>query len=95
MYLVNKEYKGDATIVVDNNHIILHENNGSSIYVPIEATTSIMDYSKTGTRVKGKLSGKVGIVLRIFESGSVQVLEKIEPYVVCTYDSYSQLEDLD
>lgn len=48
-----------------------------------------------GVRVKNINSNKIGIILRINESGSIQVLEKIEPYVICTHDSWKTLEVMD
>lgn len=54
-----------------------------------------IDYSKTGVRVRSKKTGEYGVVLRIFQSGSVQVVQKVCPYVICTYDNYEQLEEVD
>lgn len=55
----------------------------------------VISYTKaslTGLKVRNKNSGKMGVVLRVTESGSVQVLEKIEPYVICTHDNWNTLE---
>lgn len=49
----------------------------------------------TGRKVINKNSGKVGVILRITESDSIQVLEKIEPYVICTHDNWNTLELVD
>lgn len=54
-----------------------------------------IDYSKTGVMVRSKKTGEYGVVLRIFPSGSVQVIQKVRPYVICTYDNYEQLEEVD
>lgn len=45
-----------------------------------------------GSKVKNKNSGKIGVVLRITDSGSVQVLESINPYVINTHDNWNTLE---
>lgn len=45
-----------------------------------------------GDRVKNKRDGKLGIVVRIFESGSIGVLECVSPVVICTHDSTKTLE---
>ena len=45
-----------------------------------------------GDKVKNKRDGKIGIVVRIYEHGSVAVLEKIKPTVTCTHDSPKTLE---
>lgn len=54
-----------------------------------------INYKNTGKRVRNKNSGIIGIVLREFETGQVQVLEKIEPYVINTHDSWKSLEVLE
>jgi hypothetical protein len=46
----------------------------------------------TGKEVINKNSGVKGVILRITDSGSIQVLEKISPYVICTHDSWETLE---
>lgn len=45
-----------------------------------------------GLKVRNKISGKCGIVLHINSSGSIAVLESIEPKVVNTHDSWKTLE---
>lgn len=49
-------------------------------------------YRNTGKKVRNKNSGVVGIVLREFRTGQVQVLERIEPTVINTHDSWKTLE---
>ena len=57
----------------------------------------------TGKKVLNKNSGTTGIVLRITESGSIQVVEKIIPgavagtvgLVICTHDNWNTLDILD
>ena len=50
-------------------------------------------YRNTGKQVRNKKSGEIGIVLREFAAtGSVQVLERIEPKVICTHDNWNTLE---
>ena len=48
-----------------------------------------------GKRVKNKRSGNIGIILREWETGSIQVLENITPKVINTYDSFKLLEFID
>lgn len=50
---------------------------------------------KVGLKVRNRHSGKAGVVLREWESGSIQVLESVEPFVICTHDSWSTLEVID
>lgn len=45
-----------------------------------------------GDKVKNKNTGVIGIVIRLFKSGSIGVLEKITPVVICTHDSDKTLE---
>ena len=55
-------------------------------------------YKNTGKIVKNKRDGKVGVVLREFETGQIQVLEKIEEKggkVINTHDSWKTLEVLE
>lgn len=52
----------------------------------------MIDYSYTGTKVVNTNSGVTGVILRIFENGSIQVIEKITPYVICTHDSWKTLK---
>lgn len=52
-------------------------------------------YRNTGKRVINKNSGVVGVVLREFKTGQVQVLERIEPLVINTHDSWKTLELVD
>lgn len=51
------------------------------------------NYENTGTLVKNSRSGKIGVVLLEFPTGQVQVLESIQPFVICTYDSWGALEN--
>ena len=52
-----------------------------------------ISYRNTGKQVRNKKSGEIGIVLREFmATGSVQVLERIEPKVICTHDNWNTLE---
>lgn len=52
-------------------------------------------YKNTGKIVRDKIDGTVGIVLKEWEIGLVQVLEKIQPKVTNTYDSWQALELLE
>lgn len=52
-------------------------------------------YKNTGKIVRNKRDGKVGVVLREFETGQIQVLEKIGDKggkVINTHDSWKTLE---
>ena len=53
------------------------------------------EYKNTGKLVKNTRDGKIGIVLREFETGQIQVLEKIQPLVINTHDSWKTLELLE
>jgi hypothetical protein len=53
-------------------------------------------YNNTGKRVKDLRTQKVGIILREnLTTGQIQVLEKIQPYVITTYDSFTYLKFID
>lgn len=45
-----------------------------------------------GMQVRNKRDGRIGIVLHQWESGSVAVLENINPRVINTHDSWNTLE---
>lgn len=45
-----------------------------------------------GMPVKNKRNGRIGIILHQWKSGSVAVLEKINPRVINTHDSWDTLE---
>ncbi|EES51300.1 hypothetical protein NE172_03430 [Clostridium botulinum] len=51
-----------------------------------------MKIIELGDKVKNINSGVIGIVIRIFESGSIGVLEKVAPVVICTHDSEKTLQ---
>ena len=44
-----------------------------------------------GDKVENKNSKAIGIVIRKFKSGSIGVLEKVAPVVICTHDSEKTL----
>lgn len=53
-------------------------------------------YDNTGKRVRDIRTQKVGIILRENKAlGSIQVLEKIEPYVLTTYENFNYLKFID
>ena len=52
----------------------------------------INKYGLTGKRVKNRRSGKIGIIINITETGQIAVLERIEPTVINTHDSFKTLE---
>lgn len=56
----------------------------------IEKNTEM--YKNTGKKVLNKVDGTIGIVLREWETGQIQVLEKIQPKVIITHDSWNTLE---
>lgn len=45
-----------------------------------------------GKRVRNIRDGKIGVILRILETGEIQVLERIMPKVINTHDSFKTLE---
>ena len=45
-----------------------------------------------GLPVRNKRSGKIGIILHQWESGSIAVLENIRPRVINTHDNWNTLE---
>ena len=47
---------------------------------------------KIGDKVRNIKTGKLGMVIRIFKSGSIAVLESISPSVTCTHDNENTLE---
>lgn len=47
-----------------------------------------------GMPVKNKRDGRIGVVLHQWESGSVAVLENINPRIINTHDNWSTLEIL-
>ena len=49
-------------------------------------------YKNTGKLVRNKRDNKIGVVLREFQTGQVQVLEKIQPYIINTHDNWNTLE---
>lgn len=51
-----------------------------------------MIYQNTGKLVKNKINGIIGIVLREWETGQIQVLENIQPKIINTHDSWKTLE---
>lgn len=58
----------------------------------------MIKYNNTGRLVKNKKDGKVGVVLREFETGQVQVLESFSQdggKVINTHDSWNTLEILE
>lgn len=45
-----------------------------------------------GDKVRNLRDGKLGIVIRVFNSGSIAVLENVSPTVTNTHDSFKTLE---
>lgn len=52
-------------------------------------------YKHTGKLVRNLNSNEIGIILRETDSGSIQVLESIQPKVINTHDSWKTLEILE
>ncbi|MBR3133377.1 MAG: hypothetical protein IKG42_04860 [Clostridia bacterium] len=52
-------------------------------------------YKNTGKLVRNKIDNKIGILLRELETGQIQVVEKIQPYVINTHNSWKTLEVLE
>ena len=46
----------------------------------------------TGKLVKNKRDNKIGVILREFETGQIQVLERIYPFIINTHDGWKTLE---
>ena len=53
------------------------------------------NYVYTGKKAVNIRSGKIGVILRVMDNGSIQVLESICPYVLCTHDNWKTLELID
>lgn len=49
----------------------------------------------TGKLVENKIDGTIGIVLREWDTGQIQVLENIQPKIINTHDSWETLELLE
>lgn len=66
------------------------------VLVPLNRFKTDYSYSNTGVLVKNNNDGKIGVVLRENKStGQVQVLEKIQPKVINTHDSWNTLSIID
>jgi hypothetical protein len=73
-----------------------HRKENGELRVELEKEKEM--YKNTGKIVKNKRDGKVGVVLREFETGQIQVLEKIGDKggkVINTHDSWKTLELLE
>ena len=93
---LDKRAKDD---IKNNTHNIGHEE---VITIIREFIRCKNDYEKlkkqtrlTGKRVRNKKSGNIGIILREWETSSIQVLENINPKVINTHDSFKTLEFVD
>lgn len=79
------------------HNIINRDQQDLNIYKELLRQEKEM-YKNTGKIVKNKRDGKVGVVLREFETGQIQVLEKIGDKggkVINTHDSWKTLELLE
>ena len=47
---------------------------------------------KIGDKVRNIRTGKIGVVIRIFKSDCITVLESISPTIICTHDNENTLE---
>ena len=81
-----------AEMFVSNKNL----KDNSKIYVDLELYNKEKEiYQNTGKLVKNRIDGTIGVVLREWETGQVQVLEKIQPEVINTHDSWKTLELLE
>lgn len=67
-----------------------HQEENGKLRIELEQEKE--KHKNTGKLVKNKIDGKIGIVLREWETGQIQVLEKIQPEVINTHDSWKTLE---
>lgn len=88
-YLKNdiEKRKQGRNYFIDYNEVMQHEE------IILNLIQQLQEEKKyVGLKVRNKISGKCGIVLHINSSGSIAVLESIEPKVVNTHDSWKTLE---
>ena len=67
-----------------------HQEENGKLRVELEQEKE--KNKNTGKLVKNKIDGTIGIVLREWETGQIQVLENIQPKVINTHDSWKTLE---
>ena len=74
-------------------NVIEKNNNICNLEFQIEKLQKEIEELKiAGIPVRNKRNGRIGIVLRQWKSGSVAVLESINPRVINTHDSWNTLE---
>jgi len=80
-YIFNKDLKRAIENLLSDYKRVLKENE------ELKEERQIV-----GIPVKNKKDGRIGIVLHQWESGSVAVLESINPRVINTHDSWNTLQ---
>lgn len=97
-YEDGKANRGSAVqIIIDNQQYHIFRNQIEKYKEHIEKLQKENEELKeerqiVGIPVKNKRDGRIGIVLHQWESGSVAVLESINPRVINTHDSWNTLE---
>ena len=81
-----KHYLTDREMKAINNVLLEREQDKKRIQ-ELEEERQIV-----GMPVRNKRSGKIGVILHKWESGSIAVLEKISPRVINTHENMSTLE---
>ena len=97
-YEDGKANRGSAVqIIIDNQQYHIFRNQIEKYKEHIEKLQKENEELKeerqiVGIPVRNKRDGRIGIVLHQWESGSVAVLESINPRVINTHDSWNTLE---
>ena len=81
-----KHYLTDREMKAINNVLLEREQDKKRIQELKEERQIV------GMPVRNKRSGKIGVILHKWESGSIAVLEKISPRVINTHENMSTLE---
>ena len=67
-----------------------HQEENGKLRVELEQEKE--KNKNAGKLVKNKIDGTIGIVLREWETGQIQVLENIQPKIINTHDNWKTLE---
>ena len=91
-----------TAVFTDGKNTVNVVNPGNECIIPHEVLTTVGATVKVGIyAVRGEelviptVYATIGIVLREFKTGQVQVLERMEPMVINTHDSWKTLELVD
>lgn len=83
----------DIIAILDIEDLISLEHILSSYKKALKENEKLKEERQiVGMPVRNKRDGRIGIVLHQWESGSVAVLENINPRVINTHDSWNTLE---